>query len=111
MGAVEYLLDTHALLWAAQEKRKLGNNAQNVLNDESTAIYVSAMSAYEITNKYRIGKLPGYEYVVENYADILVKLGVVELPLNTQHAHYAGKFEWDHRDPFERMLAAQAFIR
>ena len=73
MGALAYLLDTHTLLWAAQESWRLSANAKNIVADENTTIYVSAISAYEITNKHRIGKLPGYEYEVENYADILKK--------------------------------------
>ena len=73
------------------------------------AIFVSSISAYEIANKYRIGKLPGYEYLIENYFEVLDGLGASELPVNTHHTHFAGKFEWNHRDPFDRILAAQAF--
>ena len=71
-------------------------------------IYVSAVSAYEIMNKYRIGKLPEYAYVAKSYFEILREFGAEELPINIRHAHFAGKFEWTHRDPFDRLLAAQA---
>ena len=57
---------------------------------------------------HRIGKLPDYAYVAENYFEILYKLGVNELPISTRHAYFAGNFEWAHRDPFDRLLAAQA---
>ena len=111
MGTVGYLLDTHAFLWAIHEEgSKLSENAKCLLRAPSAPIYVSAASAYEIINKYRIGKLPDYAYVAENYLSILNEFGAYELPLLTVHAHYAGKIEWDHRDPFDRMLAAQAII-
>ena len=60
-------------------------------------------------NKYRMGKLPEFEDIARNYFDFVKKLDVTALPINEHHAHYAGKFEWEHRDPFDRLLAAQAF--
>jgi len=111
MGTVGYLLDTHTFLWAVHEEgSRLSVNIQVLLKSPDAPIFVSAASAYEIMNKYRIGKLPGYAFVVDNYLDILSKFGADELPISTKHAHYAGKFEWAHRDPFDRILAAQAFI-
>ena len=110
MGTVAYLLDTHTFLWAVQEDWKLSENARKVIEDVDSLLFVSAISAYEITNKYRIGKLPGYAYVVENYLDILHRFGADEMPVCTRHANYAGNFEWAHRDPFDRILAAQAFL-
>ena len=110
MGNVKYLLDTHTFLWAAQDETKLRNKALTIIEDNSVSLFVSAVSAYEIMYKHKIGKLPGYDYVADNYFDILTKIGVNELPISTQHAHFAGKFEWAHRDPFDRLLAAQASI-
>ena len=111
MGSINYLLDTHAFLWAVhKEGSKLSNGAQKIISDSDSPLFVSAISAYEITNKYRIGKLPVYEHVVNHYFDILSKSGVSELPVTSKHAHYAGKFDWDHRDPFDRIIAAQAFL-
>jgi len=109
MGTVGYLLDTHTFLWAVQESRKLSDSARKALEDTKTPRFVSAVSTYEIMNKYRIGKLPEYAHVVENYLDILRTFGADELPISMSHAHFAGKFEWTHRDPFDRLLAAQAF--
>ena len=110
MGTVGYLLDTHTFLWAVREGQELSNNARNAIENSEAQLFVSAISVYEITNKYRIDKLPGYSYVVENYIDILSHLGADELLVSSRHAHFAGKFEWSHRDPFDRLLAAQAFI-
>jgi len=110
MGIVRYLLDTHTFLWAVCESNKLGIAGKQVMADNKNQIYVSAISAYEITNKYRLGKLPMYENVAENYLDILYSFGAEELPITSQHADFAGKFDWTHRDPFDRILAAQATI-
>jgi PIN domain nuclease of toxin-antitoxin system len=60
--------------------------------------------------KYHIGKLPEYWFVAENYCDIIDKFGADELPLTTRHCYLAGKFDWSHRDPFDRLLAAQASL-
>ena len=110
MGALGYLLDTHTFLWAVRESHKLSNTAKDAIADTSIKSYVSAVTAYEIMNKFRIGKFNEYEYVVKNYFDILREFDVFELSLNTRHAHYAGEFKWEHRDPFDRQLAAQASI-
>ena len=109
MGAVGYLLDTHIFLWAAQDDAKLSKFAKKAMCDKNTQKFVSAASAYEILNKHRLGKLPDYAYVAENYFEILRSLGAYELPVNMRHAHFAGKFDWSHRDPFDRLLAAQAY--
>jgi len=109
MGTVKYLLDTHTLLWAVQKDVKLSKAVKKVIDDINARKFVSAVSAYEIMNKHRLDKLLEYEYVAENYFDVLRRFGADELPISTQHAHYAGKFEWSHRDPFDRVLAAQAF--
>jgi PIN domain nuclease of toxin-antitoxin system len=110
MGDVtRYLLDTHCFLWAVQEDGKLGAAARAVIKNLDSAIFLSAISGFEIANKHRIGKLPGYAYVVDNYHEIARKLEVAELPISSEHAFFAAKFEWEHRDPFDRILAAQAF--
>jgi len=109
MGTIGYLLDTHTFLWAVYDETRLSDTAEKAIRDNKSNIYVSAVSAYEIMNKYRIGKLPDYAYVAENYFDILNEFGADELLLSTRHMHFAGKFDWKHRDPFDRILAAQAF--
>ena len=109
MGSVGYLLDTHTFLWATQDDARLSEPAKMAMNDKKTQKFISAASAYEITYKYRLGKLPGYVYVEENYIEILRNLGAEELPIKTQHAYLAGKMDWEHKDPFDRFLAAQAY--
>ena len=111
MGTIGYLLDTHAFLWAVHEEgSKISERIKSILNAPDAPVYVSAVSAYEIMNKYRIGKLPEYAHVAENYNSILRIFGADELLISTNHAHYAGSFEWAHRDPFDRLLVAQAYI-
>jgi len=110
MGIVKYLLDTHTFLWVALNDLKISNIAKNAIKDKNARVFVSPVTAYEIMNKYRLGKLPEYTYVAENYLDIFYNLGASELPISTKHLHFAGKFEWSHRDPFDRILAAQAAI-
>ena len=111
MGAVNgFLLDTHTLLWAVQEDRKLSPPARAVIEPTDSKLFVAAISAFEVGNKFRIGKLPEYSHVVANYHEIVRKLGALELPLSSQHAFYASRIEWTHRDPFDRILAAQAML-
>jgi PIN domain nuclease of toxin-antitoxin system len=102
------LLDTHVLLWALASPDKLSSEVRTLLEDPETDVLVSAASAWEIATKYRIGKLPGAEKIVDGYAAHLTTLGARELPVGSAHALAAGLFAVAHRDPFDRMLAAQA---
>ena len=108
MNTLGYLLDTCAFLWSIQKDVKLGSNARMVIEDADTTLFLSSISAYEIMYKHRIGKLPEYEELVSDYFSFIQKLGVTELSVNTRHTHLAGKADWEHRDPFDRLLAAQA---
>jgi len=110
MGIVKYLLDTHTLLWAIRGSNKLSEAGKHILNDASTQKFVSAVSAYEIMYKHKLGKLQGFEDIADDYLNVLQIFGAEELPISTRHAHFAGKFKWEHRDPFDRLLAAQAAV-
>jgi PIN domain nuclease of toxin-antitoxin system len=105
----KYLLDTHAFLWAAKGTTVslLGEDAKNVIEDPESELYISSASIFEIANKYRIGKLPEHKDTAENYMKALRGLKANELPLDWEQADFAGKMEWQHKDPFDRMLAAQ----
>ena len=104
------LLDTHALLWALAEPRHLSQRATAVLRNTTIDLLVSSVTAWEISTKYRLGKLPGAGAIVDGYAAHLAELRANELPIRSQHALMAGWFRIDHRDPFDRMLAAQAIL-
>ncbi len=105
-----YLLDTHVILWALTDPGRLGRSAREVVENRSSRLVVSAVSAWEIATKHRLGKLPQADVLLGGYGKHLDRLGVIRLPVAEDHALLAGRLEWDHRDPFDRMLAAQAMI-
>jgi len=105
---VKLLLDTHVLLWALLEPQKLSPALRNALEDSDTRLLVSAATAWEIATKWRLGKLQQAQSVVENYAMALHRLAALELPISGAVARAAGLWEVPHRDPFDRLLAAQA---
>jgi PIN domain nuclease of toxin-antitoxin system len=105
---MKLLLDTHVLLWALLEPQKLSPELRNSLEDSDNTLVVSAVSAWEIATKWRLGKLPHARSVVENYAMALHRLAAVDLPISGAVARRAGLWDVPHRDPFDRLLAAQA---
>ena len=102
------LLDTHVLLWALLEPQKLSPALRSALEDSDNTLVVSAASAWEIATKWRLGKLQQARIVVENYPMALHRLAAVELPISGAVARQAGLWDVLHRDPFDRLLAAQA---
>lgn len=108
--AVSYLLDTHVALWALTDPARLGRHARRVITDRASTIVVSAVSAWELSTKHRLGKLAGADVPLGAYAKHLDRLGAARLPIDEEHALLAGRLEWNHRDPFDRMLAAQAMV-
>ncbi len=104
------LLDTHALLWWWADDKRLSKRAAAAIADEANTVLISAASAWEIATKHRIGKLPGAEQAVREFNELIIADGFAHLPVTYQHALKAGGFNNDHRDPFDRMLAAQSII-
>lgn len=104
------LLDTHAFLWAVMEPRKLSAKVRRLLEDQATGTVVSAASAWEIATKFRLGKLPGAAAVVADYAAAINGLQAQPLAIRDRHALLAGSLTQAHRDPFDRLLVAQAEI-
>ena len=102
------LLDTHAFLWWAEDSPYLSANAHRVIADETNEIIVSAASAWEIATKYRLGKLPEAEAVATNVAGCIADEGFDALAVSVADAERAGRLPGIHRDPFDRMLIAQA---
>ncbi len=102
------LLDTHAFLWWLDGDRQLSRRARQIIGDESTTVYVSAASAWEITTKFRLGKLPGAADVAADVAACAASQGFDALAISVAHAQRAGLLPGEHRDPFDRMLVAQA---
>lgn len=102
------LLDTHTLLWWLDGDRRLSRTARSRMADDDNVVLVSAASAWEITTKARIGKLPGALHVAEDVAGAVASQGFAALDITILHAQRAGRLPGDHRDPFDRMLIAQA---
>ncbi|MFT3804276.1 MAG: type II toxin-antitoxin system VapC family toxin [Burkholderiaceae bacterium] len=102
------LLDTHVLLWWFTDDDRLSARARALIGDQRNEVFVSAASAWEIATKYRLGKLPGLDEVISQYTDLLAADGFQSWPVTHVHALRAGGYEADHRDPFDRMLAAQS---
>ena len=102
------LLDTHALLWWLDGSRRLSRKARAAIGDEANSVFVSAASAWEITTKARLGKLPGAVDVAADVAGCVAGQGFSAMDITILHAQRAGRLPGDHRDPFDRMLIAQA---
>jgi PIN domain nuclease of toxin-antitoxin system len=97
------LLDTHAYVWALTDPNRLSDRARTAVADPSNVLLVSAATAWEMAIKHRAGKWPE--------AEILSRLGAELLAITAADAIRAGNLDWEHTDPFDRMLAAQALLR
>jgi len=102
------LLDTHALLWWLADDPSLPVAARKLIGRGENEILVSAASAWEISTKVRLGRLPGAEELTADFGAYLARERFVELPISADHAIRAGLLPGAHKDPFDRMLAAQS---
>lgn len=102
------LLDTHALLWWVLGDSRLSDRTRDLI-PSAERTYVSAASAWEIRTKHRLGKLPEVrELLAVDLAGVCASHGFVELPITFADGDRAGALAGDHKDPFDRMLVAQA---
>ena len=104
------LLDTHALLWWFTDDPRLSAKARTLISDAGNEILVSAASAWEIATKHRLGKLEEAAEAVIRFEELVVADGFTHLSVSYRHGLRAGAYHVAHRDPFDRMLAAQAEI-
>ncbi len=104
------LLDTHAFLWWLAGDERLSVAAREAIGEEQDSVFVSAASIWEISTKHRLGKLPGVSAIVGDLAGAIHGQGFVGLPITIQHGQTAGALPGPHRDPFDRMLIAQAML-
>lgn len=101
---MELLLDTHVLLWWDRDDELLGDAARAAIASPNNRVFVSAASAWEIAIKVRKGKLE-----LKGRPSRLIRAnGFSPLPMHAEHAEVAGALQWEHPDPFDRMLVAQA---
>ncbi len=98
------LLDTHVLIWAATDDVKLSSAAAQLIDDETNTLYFSAASIWELTIKgaHRTGVVPAM------LRKALLGAGYLELPINSEHGLMVGHLPEHHRDPFDRIMVAQA---
>jgi PIN domain nuclease of toxin-antitoxin system len=104
------LLDTHALLWWLAGDENLSASARAAVGEDANAIFVSAASAWEITTKHRLGKLPGANAIASDLASAIESQAFIGLPITIRHGEAAGALPGPHRDPFDRMLIAQSTL-
>ena len=102
------LLDTHALLWWLAGDEALSTAAREAISDPDNEVFVSAASAWEIATKYRMGRLPGAAVVAADVAGAVASQGFIELPIRICDGQASGGLPPIHKDPFDRMLIAQA---
>ncbi len=102
------LLDTHALLWAVLSPKSLSRRASSAIANPSNEIVVSAASAWEIATKVRLGKLKGAEALEGDFLAVIDAAGYSLLSIDASSALRAGRLASQHRDPFDRVLAAQS---
>ena len=108
---MQALLDTHAFLWWVTDSRRLSETAHRAISDEANEVLVSAASAWEITTKHRLGKLPGADLIAADVTGAIANQGFGKLAITVEAAARAGALPGPHRDPFDRMLIAQALAR
>lgn len=100
-----FLLDTHTFLWANEQASKLSPRAVDVITDPPGQLVLSAVSIYEIEFKAGLGKLDALEAPV---IDICRETGIDLIAITPEHMERAGRLPLTHRDPWDRILAAQA---
>jgi PIN domain nuclease of toxin-antitoxin system len=105
----QYLLDTHALIWWLLGDPSLSVRARQIIGDPANQIFVSAASGWEISTKFRIAKLPSNAApLVHGFNRTVLNEGFLPLPISIPHACMSGLMRGAHKDPFDRMLAAQS---
>ncbi|MER7446954.1 type II toxin-antitoxin system VapC family toxin [Microbacterium sp. NPDC097977] len=102
-----FLLDTHVVLWLATDPERVPRAVRDDLA-AADSVVVSAASSFEIAQKTRLGRLPHGGRVLTRWQALMDLMFATELPLTSAHMRLAGELAWEHRDPFDRMLVAQA---
>ena len=102
------LLDTHALIWWVEDSPMLSEPARAAITDNE--VLVSAASAWEVATKFRLGKLPSAERMARAFAAEVAAEGFTPLAVTLDHAALAGSLDIPHKDPFDRLLIAQARV-
>ncbi|GAB3247349.1 type II toxin-antitoxin system VapC family toxin [Arthrobacter pigmenti] len=110
MGNTNYLIDSQVLLFAMVNPRRLSPKARKIISNMDESIYASAATTYELAYKFHRGKLPGYDRVFVGYEHHVRRIAQWTISITSEHALAAAGLEWEHGDPFDRLIAAQAMI-
>lgn len=102
------LLDTHALIWWFEGSDRLPAAARSAISDDSSEVFVSAATAWEIATKHRLGRLGGVDVLARSIPEFIASQRFAQLPVTVEDGVRAGALPGPHRDPFDRMLIAQA---
>ena len=105
---MQVLLDTHAFIWWFSGSDRLPLIVQQAIADDGNDVFVSAASAWEITTKHRLGKIPNVTTLALDISGAIAAQNFRSLPITVDDASRAGTLPGPHRDPFDRMLIAQA---
>ncbi len=105
---MKYLLDTHTMLWWLLDEPYLSDTARNAIAHPENTLFVSSASGWEISTKFRLGKLQKAKELIDNLPQLISQSRLSDLPITLDHAILAGKLPGPHRDPFDRMLIAQS---
>lgn len=106
---MRFLLDTHVLLWLLGDPDRVPTAVRDRLADPAEELWVSAASALEVATKQRLGKLAA-SGLLAAWPDRIADIGAAELAVTSSHGLLAGSMRWEHRDPFDRLLVAQATV-
>jgi PIN domain nuclease of toxin-antitoxin system len=102
------IIDTHIYFWWVTGDRRLPPEVRGLLDGGSAGVLMSAVVPWELATKSRLGKWPSARRVLDEIEQLLGAGQMTALPITTLHAKIAGLFPANHRDPFDRLLAAQA---
>lgn len=102
------LLDTHTVLWWWSGDSALSAKARAAMTDPEATVFASAVSAWEIATKTRLGRLTEYEDIASRYSELAMAADLRHLAVTHRHGLRAGSYPTEHGDPFDRILAAQA---
>ena len=103
--ALKILLDSHALVWFVRGDPRCSTRARQEIARSN--VYVSAATSWEVATKVRLGKWPDAEDLIASFSEVLQKFRFESLPISIEHGRLAGSFRGAHKDPFDRIFAAQ----
>ncbi|CAN5293878.1 type II toxin-antitoxin system VapC family toxin [soil metagenome] len=103
-------MDTHTYVWAVTAPQRLSTEARAALTNPANTLLLSAATLWEMAIRHRAGRWPEAESLLFQHDDLRARLGASDLPITAADAIRAGGLSWAHRDPFDRMLAAQALL-